>query len=144
MNHAGRLEAHVMAYCDKHHLIPRFEMSDIVEINSLRQRKRGVAWPHGDDAGCYAMFGKEKELLYIGLARHLAGRLNNWFRYDERENASLPWTSSTIGAWKTQPKFIQTIRVNQPYEAPSLEAFLIGVLAPRENITLRNVSEFSN
>jgi hypothetical protein len=92
MNDAGKVEAHVWAYCDKHS-IPRFEMSDIIEINSIRQRKRGgEEWPYGDDAGCYAMFGKENELLYIGLARHLAGRINNWFRYDTREHASLPWT----------------------------------------------------
>jgi hypothetical protein len=103
MNDIENVETHVWAYCDKHS-IPRFEVSDIVEVDGLRQRRRGFAWPHGDGAGCYAMFGKEKELLYIGLARHLAGRLNSWFRYDEREDVSLPWTSSAIGAWQRQPK----------------------------------------
>jgi excinuclease UvrABC nuclease subunit len=142
MNDAGKVEARVKAYCDKY-FIPQFELSDIIEIDSLRQRKRNIAWPHGDDAGCYAMFGKEKELLYIGLARHLASRLNNWFRYHARDDDSLPWTSSAVGSWKTQPKFIRTIRVNHPYEAPSLEAFLIGALVPPENINLKNISAFS-
>ena len=35
--------------------------------------------------------------------------------------------------------FSQTIKTREPYEAPSLEAFLIGSLDPCENINLRNV-----
>jgi excinuclease UvrABC nuclease subunit len=143
MSDEARVLAAVARYCEKYAISPQFGSSDVVEINQFRQKKRNAPWPHGDDAGCYVMYNPEMKLLYIGLAGHIAGRLNSWFRYNEREDAELSWTSRAEGNWGEQPKYLQTIRANISYEAPSLEAFLIGVLSPPENINLKNVPELS-
>jgi excinuclease UvrABC nuclease subunit len=89
------------------------------------------------------MYDEGGRLLYIGLARHIARRLNSWFKYKKRQDPSLPWTSFADGSWHEQPKQLQTIKVNHPHEAPSLEAFLIGQLNPPENIHMKHRSDFA-
>jgi hypothetical protein len=140
MSDVEKVTAAVRTYCSKYS-ISVFEISSEQRINDLRQRKKNVEWPHGDQSGCYAMYDGSKNLLYIGLAGHIASRLNSWFRYKEREDAQMPWTSYAVGTWQTQPVFLQTIKTHEPYEAPSLEAFLIAKLDPCENINLRSVPE---
>jgi hypothetical protein len=145
MNDAEKVAAQVSAYCAKYCIQP-FNVSEVFDINSLRQKRgrNSPQWPNGDHAGCYVMYCNDSKLLNIGLAKVIARRLNWWFEYDHREDDSLPWTSSAKGTWNTQPKFAQTIAVNHSYEAPSLEAFLIGMLNPPENIHLKRVSAFSD
>lgn len=144
MSDEDRIQAAVESYCNKYAIIPRFVISEFCEINASRQKKRNDPWPHGDDAGCYVMYSAERKLLYIGLAGHIASRLNSWFRYNMRESHESPWTSVAKGNWNEQPKYLQTIKANIAYEAPSLEAFLIGVLNPSENINLKNVPDCAN
>ena len=143
MDDLARVRSEINRYCDLYFICPRFEPSELVTIDDLRQKKRGVPWPNGDEAGCYVMYSEHGGLLYIGLARHISARLNQWFRYNKRQDQSALWTSSAEGNWNDQPKRLQTIKVNYPYEAPSLEAFLIGQLDPPENIHMKHRSDFA-
>lgn len=73
-------------------------------------------------SGCYALYSEAGELLYIGKAsntKSVSSRLVR-FRYNP------------VG-WEPAPALVQIIEVSEPFEAPSLEEFLIGELQPRFN-----------
>lgn len=83
-------------------------------------------WYHSDRSkrpGCYALFTDGGDLLYIGKASQnasIGSRLAAHFR-----NKTLEWVKGA--------RWVQMIEVTQPFEAPSLEEYLIGELQPQFN-----------
>jgi hypothetical protein len=69
MDDLARVRSEINRYCDLYFICPRFEPSELVTIDDLRQKKPGVPWPNGDEAGCHVMYSEHGGLLYIGLAR---------------------------------------------------------------------------
>ena len=73
--------------------------------------------------GCYAIFSENGELLYIGKAsagRKVGDRL---WRFSRKNPPS----------WLPDIALAQIVEVQQPFEAPSLEEYLIQALRPRHN-----------
>ena len=117
----------VEAYCKKYSISPSFQLSKFEDIDQLYTS--GAQWPFGSVAGCYAFFSEEQHLLYVGkAAAAIARRTGSYFRWDETRTFISP-----IGNWTKRPKYLLTVKVNEPYEAPSLEAYLIDMLQPPDN-----------
>jgi excinuclease UvrABC nuclease subunit len=79
-------------------------------------------------------YSKDGKLLYIGKAsgRHfLGGRIASYFRWTDRQSKT---GLCAGGDWTSVPSYVQTIKVHQPYEAPSLEEYLIQELRPSDNV----------
>jgi hypothetical protein len=73
-------------------------------------------------SGCYLIFSADGDLLYVGKAsntKSLGSRLVR-FRYNEH-------------GWLPKPEWVVMVEVPEPFEAPSLEEFLISKLQPRFN-----------
>ena len=72
--------------------------------------------------GCYALYSSDGELLYVGKASNMksVGSRLVRFRYNPPK-------------WDPTPEIVQIIEVIEPFEAPSLEEFLIAELQPRFN-----------
>ena len=90
-------------------------------------------WPFATDYGCYAFYGDSGDLLYIGKASlaDLGSRLSCYFLPDQTR--AIPKAKG----WSFPPQFLQTVRVNERYEAPSLEEYLIRHLHPSDNTLAR-------
>ena len=73
-------------------------------------------------AGCYAIYGQDGRILYIGKASLNAS-------IGSRLAAHLRHVRPT---WET-PKFVHLIEVAEPFEAPSLEEYLLRELSTRHN-----------
>ncbi len=90
-------------------------------------------WPNCDSPGCYAIFDKNKLLLYVGKASHsntLALRLACHFRCSKTGSKGIVRQSG----WSHAPWYVITIGVDKAHEAPSLEEYLITKLNPSDNI----------
>lgn len=113
-----RLQASVEHYCAQHRHPerPKFIVHSIHTLSSWE----GTAPSY--KPGCYVLYSTQGELLYIGKAsntKSVGSRLVR-FRY-------------TPVTWQPAPAFAQIIEVPEPFEAPSLEEFLIHDLQPRFN-----------
>jgi hypothetical protein len=114
----SRLQACVDHYC-AHHRHPdraKFIAHDVHTMTSWE----GTAISY--KAGCYALYSGAGELLYIGKASNSKSVESRLVR--SRYN---PVT------WDPAPAFVQIVEVSEPFEAPSLEEFLITELQPRFN-----------
>lgn len=116
----------VEAYCSKYNISPHFELSAIYAltaenwINSI---------PFHLNSGCYLFYAEDGTLLYVGktsLNSGLAGRVIKYFR-------TRPAFALRHDDWIKPPAFLQTLKVNFAYEAPSLEEYLIQELQPPQN-----------
>ena len=122
-----QLDSKVNEYCACYSIRPRFELSDLYNIQTLYDETQ--SWPHHLHAGCYVLYSTDRKLLYVGKAVKLGRRLSNHFRLDEMRNAvTPPWER-----WSSAPRLVQAIKVNKFYEASSLEEFLIHELDPPDN-----------
>ncbi|MCH8171813.1 MAG: GIY-YIG nuclease family protein [Proteobacteria bacterium] len=97
-------------------------------------------YPYCDEAGIYAIFNENEELLYIGKASNnssIGSRLGSYFKNDEKGNFSLKHPEG----WgeKGKPRFIIGVSVSEPFEAPSLEEYLIYKLQPEINQVGKNI-----
>jgi hypothetical protein len=120
---------YVDRYCTLHSIIPAFEISPLADIQQLYRDK--APFPFQDDAGCYLLWSATTELLYVGkvsLRHNIYSRLKTYFRWDEDRTMILP-----TGHWTSAPTFVQVIKVKEPYQAPSLEEYLIDKLNPSDN-----------
>ena len=79
--------------------------------------------PEAAVAGCYAAYTINGTLLYVGKASHR--RTMGQRLYAHFEVSKWPWVPSVA--------YVQFVEVSQPFEAPSLEEFLIADLQPRYN-----------
>lgn len=90
-----------------------------------------AAWPNADRPGIYMFFGADLELIYIGKAACLGVRLGQHFRYADGRGSGCVMAQS---GWKKVPHFVATVAIAEPFEATSLEEYLIGRLRPEENV----------
>ncbi|MGH7096207.1 MAG: GIY-YIG nuclease family protein [Stellaceae bacterium] len=68
--------------------------------------------------GCYALYYDDGDLLYIGKSSNAVGfRLWNHFKQSKAN-------------WVMSVSFVQIVEVQEPFEAPSLEEYLIRELRP--------------
>ena len=125
MSDADTLQAKIDVYCNRYCINPVFKASKPLDI----ERDLTAQYPNSDRAGCYAIYTASGELLYIGKASNknvMGERLGHHFHYSADKTALVP--RKDWGGKK--PQIIRTIRVHQPYEAPSLEEFLVRELRP--------------
>ena len=82
-----------------------------------------------DEPGAYMMLDGKREVIYVGKARSLRKRLQQWFRDDDKHS---PWATKMV---KTAEDF-DYIVTNSDLEAMTLEYNLIKERDPRFNIRL--------
>jgi excinuclease UvrABC nuclease subunit len=113
----------VSEYCRRYGISPSFEMSDIYHLTAEN-------WlnpiPFTNNAGCYFFYAEDGALLYVGKASDLAGRVTSYFE-------SAPSFRPRHQGWSMPPRYLQTVKVHDPHEAPSLEEYLIQKLQPPDN-----------
>ena len=85
--------------------------------------------PYCDKQGVYLFFGSSGSLLYVGKASmgHDLGREIC------RHFSSRPQLESISALWSEKPSNLLVVAVENAYEAPSLEEYLILKLNPRDN-----------
>jgi len=89
-------------------------------------------WPNANQPGVYLIFDALLDLRYIGKAKCLGKRLHNYFAEGSTPDRACRVVHTT---WRADPKFVATVAVHKPFEAPGLEEFLIDELRPAENAT---------
>jgi hypothetical protein len=116
----------VAAYCRLYGISPSFEMSKIYHLTEDNWRN---PIPFAEHAGCYFFYAEDGTLLYVGkasLRADLAGRITPYFTRS-------PSFGPSHDGWSAPPRYLQTLKVRDPHEAPSLEEYLIHKLQPRDN-----------
>jgi excinuclease UvrABC nuclease subunit len=96
-------------------------------VRPICDRKSWEGTPFSYKAGCYALYAQDGDLLYVGKAslfRSVGSRL--WHHFQK-----------SSAAWMPNTALVQIVEVAEPYEAPSLEEYLIRELQPRWNGTGR-------
>ena len=124
----ANVRANVDKYCERYHITP-FTISEPHVIESLYGESR--PWPQGDSPGCYIFYCEKMGLLYIGKASNagaMSHRLATYFRVRGLDRPE------PRHSWPTPPHYVQTVRVHEAFEAPSLEEFLIRELRPVANV----------
>jgi hypothetical protein len=114
-------------YCRRYCVSPGFEISEVYDVETDWTKKN---YQHrGDkDYGCCVFYSASNELLYIGgtFWGSIGSRISTYFKKDQTR--AIPNTG-----WKDPIRYIQTIRVHEAHEAPSLEQYLITKLQPCNN-----------
>lgn len=92
------------------------------------------AWPNAGQAGVYAFFDDNAELIYVGkssMNSSLGARLGAYFRFGDGGRCELAG-----GDWRRLPRLVVTVGVpdSMTWEAPALEEFLIQELGPPLNV----------
>lgn len=85
------------------------------------------AWYHTPESamfGCYVFYSSTGEVLYIGKASLKATMGSRLAAHDRK----IPRAQ-----WREKAHFVQFVSVSEPFEAPSLEEFLILQLRPEGN-----------
>lgn len=90
-------------------------------------------WPNNGRPGCYAIFDRNRELIYVGKTNNLGKRLGDYFKTDPSDPTRKRGVPKAPEAWVPEPYFVLTVALAHAYEAPSLEAFLIEQLRPVGN-----------
>jgi hypothetical protein len=94
------------------------------------------AWPDAEEPGVYMVFDSRLNLLYVGKARKIGWRLSEYFRYGKTRQGGLILGQCGVSkryTWSRRPEYIATVRVDQAFEASSLEEYLIVELRPPDN-----------
>lgn len=92
-------------------------------------------YPHFDKPGIYAIFDAKEKIIRIGKASNynsIGARLGTYFKNDEEGKCKT--ISPEILKTKMAPKFIIAVAVNEPFQAPSLEEYLIKEFDPPANL----------
>jgi hypothetical protein len=125
-----KVQEKVEEYCGLYRISPAFELSELYDLQSdWRENKE---FPFARDKGCYVFYSDKHELLYIGKASQrntLGSRIASYFRWD----LSRTYIEPRHTGWTFPPRYVQTIKTNHSFEAPSLEEFLILKLEPQDN-----------
>jgi hypothetical protein len=122
------LKLEVAEYCKRYCIEPSFPISQHWNVELGYQENR--PFPDIGAAGCYAFYADDGELLYIGKAWQMGRRLGSYFQGVRSLNPGAPISEHT---WTKPPKSIQTVGVYEPFEASSLEEYLIQKLRPSNN-----------
>jgi hypothetical protein len=139
MINADTLQSKITWYCETYNILPIFKLSEPYDVDSVSKEQ----YPNSDRQGCYAIFTASDELLYIGKASNynvMGFRLGAIFHRNADKTAYV--ARGDFGGKK--PQIIRTIPVNKPYEAPSLEEFLIRELQPPCNTIGKDGTEALN
>lgn len=133
LHDSAKVQGAIDDYCRKYAIDPGFQLS---EPYHLERQWKSTTIPNADRCGCYFFYGEPGDLLYIGkvsLAHTLGRRTTSYFRVDPE--TARPKTKDA--AWSDAPVWLQTLSVNEPYEAPSLEEYLIDRFRPPSNTQMR-------
>ena len=122
------LRREIAEYCKRYCIEPYFPVSDSWDIQTGYRENR--KFPDVGEAGCYAIYAEDGELLYIGKAWEIGSRLGTYFMGIRSKS---PGATRPDHIWTKPPKYIQTIRVRESFEASSLEEYLIQKLRPCDN-----------
>jgi hypothetical protein len=122
------LEREISEYCKRYSIIPNFPTSNPWDIETGYRENR--QFPDVGSAGCYAMYAADGELLYIAKAWELGSRLASYFL---GIRSLTPGATRPEHTWTKPPKYLQTIKVREPFEAASLEEYLIQKIRPCDN-----------
>ncbi len=82
--------------------------------------------PFSRCAGCYCFYAEDGRLLYIGkasMSHTLGPRIMSWFKVR-------PEFAPRHSGWTAPPRYLLVFKVNNHWEAPSLEEYLIGHVKP--------------
>jgi excinuclease UvrABC nuclease subunit len=120
-------------YCQLHGLAP-FKLSEFYDL----QRDCKQQYPNCGSPGCYLFYNATNELLYIGktsLRNTLGSRISAHICWNSERSLLVPkepesWSKYGYGL----PRYVQTVATRHPYEAPSLEEYLIDKLQPLLNV----------
>lgn len=138
MHIPNKIVSEVKAYDRKyrHFSLPRLEISSIHKLKPFKEGSCNrflwpQAWPHAERHGVYLMLGKNGDVLYIGKAstlRSLGARLGDYFPDKTSKKVRFYWKHWT-------PHYVITVAVPQdnPFEAASLEEYLVSTLCPEHN-----------
>jgi hypothetical protein len=123
---------------------PPLEMSDPFDLFPDQPVPAGISpksdahrsWPFGHRAGVYMIYSMAFKILYIGKAsmkKRLGDRLYTYFGNGEK------CILRAHHKWPDPPRFLVNIAVpaDMPFEAPSIEEYLIGKLNPIWNVVGR-------
>lgn len=114
----------------------KFQPSPLFDLE--KHWKDDLYFPNADKSGVYAIFDKNKDLLYLGKASNkssIGRRLYDHFKGYKKPD----WSEEKFKKdWEGIPRYILTYSVEHPFEAPSLEEFLISRLQPKSNSVGRN------
>jgi hypothetical protein len=122
-----RLQKALSAYGDSHGI--DLECSGLYHLRDEWVRNY---FPFAESPGCYLIFDEELRLLYIGKAslnNSMGARIATHLKRD-RATSEI----SFVHPDGTNPFYLQTVKVNKAYQAPSLEEYLIGELQPPRNV----------
>jgi hypothetical protein len=118
-----KLRHTVNEYCRLHGLAP-FDVSELYDL----QRDYKQPYPNSDKSGVYVIYSEKGN--YIGKASLLGPRLSQHFVWKNDRTVLIP----TMKRWgNAPPRYVQTVATRHPYEAPSLEAYLLLKLQPLQN-----------
>lgn len=94
----------------RHSKMPPLQISGLDDVSAAMLSSQGRP-------GVYLFYRADRTLIYIGMSlSNVAGRLGK--HMSSAEQASSFWASRT-------PALVQTVLVDQSWEAPSLEEYLI-------------------
>ncbi len=133
MSDRNRLNDKVSEYQEKYRNpdLPKFKVSDPYDLKA--DWDAGKSYPLVNKQGAYAIFDTNENLLYIGKASQnntLGNRLGSYFKYaPDGKSCTTPPNHN----WSSDPRYVMTVAVAYPFEAPSLEEYLIGELQPLDN-----------
>lgn len=108
-------------------LEPRVELHGFWEFNTNIQ--------NADEPGCYFLFDADDRLLYVGKASMRSS-------IGARVASHFLWNGSALAPanpnWTASPVYLRTVVVSEPWEAASLEEYLIHHLNPPFNVAGRS------
>jgi hypothetical protein len=113
----------------RHPDLPQFTVNRLYDLPVEWQEN---TFPDADGRGVYVFYDEDKKLSYIGKAswnNTLGARIADYFRRDP-DSVLKPAPGHN---WTRFPRFVQTIRVSEGFEAPSLEEYLVTTLRPVDN-----------
>ncbi len=110
----------------------RFGVSALSDRYDLNADGPDKVFPEAKATGCYFIFDADDRLLYIGkasLKSTIGRRLSTYFRWkaDRLEVRHSAWSPDK------EPTFVRAVSVAEPYQAASLEEYLIDRLQPSQN-----------
>ena len=115
----------VQTYCAtyRHPNLGSFKVSEMYTMS----KEAGRSWEGTDVSyrhGCYLIYSESGELLYIGKASLTTSNIGRrlWVHLHKPRPS-----------WVPPAAFVQIVEVGQPFEAASLEEFLIQELHPKFN-----------
>jgi hypothetical protein len=117
----ARLSDLVRFYCEKlrNPALPPFVVYNPHTMTSW------YATPESSKQGCYVFYSENGQVLYVGKASLSASMGSRLASHDRRIPRS---------PWRERAALVQFVAVTEPFEAASLEEFLIERLHPTGNI----------